>query len=706
MKTSRSPSVFLRRYRLILVSSLLIAVAGAMVVGAVLPNLYKASTLILIEPQEGQDDTFLLVLRAKERLQSPALAYRVIHDLGLMSDPEFNPRFRNTKKTNDNKTSSFKSLNVHGKSLGGEPSDLVDAQAQDVVQNFLKHLHISAQPGSSALSVEFLSLSPSRAALVANALVQNYITLRLEDYSQEHQKYTKWLSQKLLKLEQEISSEEDALRMYKQEHDLSEGALGLLSEEYLSALNERLAEAQAQKAQVKAELKQLLGKHNRAEKVKFAPAITGSPFLSYLRKEEESQKRSLVVLSNRYGEKHPKIIEAQAALSFIKKTIHAETVKAERELEEKVSKLEKKIDFLKEELDQSSQTHFENAPVFIKIYDFEHRIEALRSIYETFLAAQKNIDHRSEFQKTGLHIISYAHIPVRPTYPDRKSIMLWALGLAFAGATLLIFWREVFDKSFRDSFSLEKAFNLPCFALVPSCTERSPKERAHSILKNPSSPLAESVRTLRSALNLRTGSFGKKPKVITVTSSSPGEGKTTLSLWLGRQAAKAGEKVIVIDADLRRSNIHKTLEKKNDASLVEYLSDQKELDEVIQKDEASGLHIIYGRNVPNTALDLLSSEKMKKLVSSLAQIYDLVILDGPAALAVSDARVLSALSDHTLYAVSWNRTPHDMVEAGIRPFTDIHCKSLSFVMTNVDVQRQVRYGLGESIYEYGHYKTA
>ena len=246
---------------------------------------------------------------------------------------------------------------------------------------------------------------------------------------------------------------------------------------------------------------------------------------------------------------------------------------------------------------------------------------------------------------------------------------------------------------------MEAATGLPCFGLIPNAGSFKPPLLGRYALARPASPLAESVRTLRMLLNLRAKD--KRPKVITLTSSFPGEGKTTLSLWMARLAAAAGEKVIVIDADLRRPSIHKASGQKSDATLAEYLSGDMDLNQIIRKDADSPAHIIFGRSVPHEALDLVASEKMKVLVGHLRETYDFVIIDSPACLAVSDARLLATLSDCVLYIVKWDKTPREAVANGIKHFADIGYGPLVLVLSNVDMKKHARYGYADTAYYYG-----
>ena len=176
------------------------------------------------------------------------------------------------------------------------------------------------------------------------------------------------------------------------------------------------------------------------------------------------------------------------------------------------------------------------------------------------------------------------------------------------------------------------------------------------------------------------------------------------SSWLGQLAAQAGERVILVDCDLRRPNVHTALGQKNDVSLVEHLTGRADLDDVIQKDGDSGMDIIYARAVPHSALQLLSSDEMGTFVGELRKRYDLIIFDAPPCLAVSDARVLSTYSDMTLYGTAWAKTDQSSVAQGLKQFTDIKA-NVATVLMNVNVKRHAKYGFGDVFYAYGEELT-
>jgi capsular exopolysaccharide synthesis family protein len=184
------------------------------------------------------------------------------------------------------------------------------------------------------------------------------------------------------------------------------------------------------------------------------------------------------------------------------------------------------------------------------------------------------------------------------------------------------------------------------------------------------------------------------PKTVLVTSSISGEGKTTLSLSLSSLAARTGQRAIVIDCDLRRASVHRALGVANEAGLSNYLSGQVALDDIIEIEEATGLHYIpAGGRVPHPT-DLLGSQKMHAMLQLLEQSYDLIVLDTPPLLAVSDALVLVRAVDRVLFVVRWEKTRRDFVYAATKQIAEAGGNIGGIVLSQVDIRKQNRYGYG------------
>jgi succinoglycan biosynthesis transport protein ExoP len=681
---------------------------------------YSARTMVLLEAPGASSDVAReiyalapnlqvdtsLILGEVEVLRSRGLAEKVVQRLNLLSDPEFNPRFEGKSSLFDTLTQvdsvqSFKNLNLKPEETPNISRDILEQDLNGVVTNFLRNLRVRVVPGSFVMQVNFTSTSPRKAAMIANTVADAYIEQRLEEKFTAAKKVTDWLDKRLSSLRNQVRESEQAVERYRAENDLAEGIRGSFSAEQLSAMTNKLASAKAEEAEAIARLEQAKDFSKSSSKINSTSEVIASRLIQNLKHDESRLESQRSELATRYGPKHPVILNLDSELSKLRRTISEETRNIAKSVENEVSIAKARVVSLQESISEVSGQQNVNNDAMIRLRELQREAQSNQLIFDTFLETYKKADDQEELQDSEVRILSYAVPPRAPSYPNKVLLMSLSAAISLFLALALSLILEKMDNTFRSAGQLEKLANLPCYALIPLLEAMSRKAAGGYILKNPASTVAEAVRTLRMVVNLRAKTKGEKPKVITVTSSLPNEGKTTLSTWLGRLAAKSGERVIIIDCDLRRPSVHRSMGHSADDSLVDFLTGKKDLEEVVNKDEDSGVHVIYADAVPSSALDLVSSGKMEKLVASLRQVYDLVILDTPACLAVSDARVLANLSDQTLYAVQWDKTPREVVLSGIKQFSDAGLDSMALVLTSVDVKRHMKYGYGDAVYYYG-----
>ena len=292
-----------------------------------------------------------------------------------------------------------------------------------------------------------------------------------------------------------------------------------------------------------------------------------------------------------------------------------------------------------------------------------------------------------DLQQADAKVISRAVVPGSPYYPQKSVIYTIALFFAAAIGIALSIVLELLDNGFRTTKQLEEMTGYPTLGSVPKLSRQDRHEYPHNVAaKKPNSQFGEAVGSIRTSL-LLTG-VDQVPKVVLVTSSVPGEGKTSISLCLSSMAARAGQRAIVVDCDLRRAGLHQTLGVSNNLGLSNYLTGQVELSEVIDMEPSTGLHYITaGARVPHPT-DLLGSQQMYGLLHQLSSSYDLVVLDTPPLLAVSDALVLVREADRTIFVVRWEKTRRDFVAAAMRQLTESGAKIAGLVMSQVDLKKQ------------------
>ncbi len=696
--------MLLWRRKWIVVFIMVAALGVAFFITTILPTRYTATAHILIETKSIDHSSIdlqnfmssmrldtTLVLSEVEVIKSQELGRRVVRKLNMIPNSA-------------NGGGAFKTLSVHSSEMKDQ-NNVLDQDTARVVNAFLQNLHVKPIPGSFAIQVAYTSDNPEKAALITNTIVDTYIEERLNTKFRATQKVTSWLDDRLNVLRAQLRESESAIEDYKAKHSLLTGARYEMTGQQLSELNSQLVIAKSEKASAAAKLKDIEQWVDNPIGFESDESVMNSRNIQELKKTETDILRRKADLSSRYGAKHPSIININAELSDLKSKMRIEVANVAAGIRNDLSLAKQKVQAFENNLSEVEGIKKGENHSMIRLRELERESESNRMIFDTFLETYKRSDRQEELEEAEARILSYASAPDDPSYPNKPLIMSLTSAIAlFLGITLVLILEKL-DNAFRSASQLEARTGYSCYGLIPTAENVGKGGLGDYILNKPSSAVSESIRTLRMVLNLRANQDEQdRPKVITITSSLPAEGKTTLSTWLARLAAKSGEKVIVIDCDLRRPNIHRLMRKSNDKTIVDYLTGDVPLEDVVSKDEASGAHVIYARSVPNSALDLISSKKMSTLIASLKKAYDLVILDTPACLAVSDARLLANESDYTLYIVEWDKTPREVVTTGVKQFSDFGYKNLSLVLSNVDVKRHARYGYGDTAYYYGRFK--
>lgn len=647
-----------------------------------LPPLYTAHTQIIFPEQ---DKTFIQT-QAKV-LSSASLIHGVIKRTGLAYNPHYN---ENAAQQNQRKATAFKSLKAYDFELEDLSNVIIEKELDSVIKKFQKNLKVDHDQDTYVLDLYFTSHLPNLSAHILNRLVDNYLTYLSGTQPKINNKKDSAFIQKL---QNNVNAALENLKKFKNEK-LSQAHHIPFSETYKQAEQDFIA-AEARFAPF----------HNLGGTVTLKeddPIFLTVPKIRKLEKQRTIVHEKLQTLAGKYGPKHPEIIEQRERFETVVALLETEKLAFMRDLEEEYRIAKEKFEAIEEtERKDRVDAQIKRAGEDAIFQTLREQAEQAIETYKTY--EQSGGEHAAQ---NIAKILLRASAPQQPSHPKTLKLVAAGTFLSVLLAILITLWIEKRRNAFLSGRQLEEYLDLPCYALIPKAPSLKDYNSADLVLDEPSSPVTEAVRALRLMLRLKANANEEKEtKVVTLTSSYPDEGKTTLSCWLARLAAKAGDRVILIDADLRKPSVHKTFGFKNNLSLVEYLTGQNKLEEVINTEDPSGLHIIYGRSVPNNALDLLSSDKMDQLLRSLRKAYDLIIIDTPACLAVSDARAVNSFSDLLLYVVQWNKTNREVVHNGIRRFKEFDETEIATVLANIDLKKHVALGYGAVMQYYEHYKA-
>ena len=570
---------------------------------------------------------------------------------------------------------------------------------------FLARLDVVQLGEAHVLSVQFTSPDPAKAARIANAVANGYIAQELATRQADVARRRSWLSQRLEQLRVDVLHAEDAIATYRAKHQRLEDQGTRLGAVQMGALNTELIATQAELKAKQAKLDVL--RKLRADGADFEtiPEIASSPVIANLRQQQSDLRRQEAQAAQEYGPRHPKIIQLEAEQQEIVLKIHNEIQNILSADEREVAIVQNREQMLRDSLEQAQSAMAATRQAEVELGELERTAETSRTLYKTFLDRDQKLTEQQDALEPGIQLISSAAPPTTPSFPRPPLI----IGVGFTGslivATLLAFVVESLESGLRSGRQIETALKVPSLALVPRVTRPKGKLKLHQyLIAKPRSDYAEAVRAVQIALQYSNPD--RPPQIVLVTSSLPGEGKTTLALSLGASAAAAGHKTVVVDLDLRHPSVRRELNQSGMApGLVELISGEATLEQVTHIDRAQpNLHIITVRRNPANPVDLLASQKMAALMAQLRNRYRYVILDAPPMLGISDTRIAVPLADTTLFVVRWGKTKAEVAQNSMAALNECRAPVAGAVLTQVNLRRHARRAYGDAMQYYGKYK--
>ena len=649
------------------------------------------------------------ILTEIEVMRSRKLAERVIKDLQLDQDPEFNAKLRpaGPVKTFVKDTLGLDLFAAKGaqdaESTQLTVEELRGKESNKIIDAVLEGVKAKQIPRSRAVVINFTSESPRTAARVLNTLSEFYLVARLEDKFDNAQRASAWLASRIQTLRQKVEASEREIEQYRKRHGLFEGRGTSLITEQVSDLNTKLTDATIERRAAEARLAQVRNLKN-AESVDTAVQVLDSRLIERFREQELELERKEAELGQSLGARHPAMIQLQAEKQRFREKLQIEIGKIVQRAENEVvvargreAALQRDLGAVKGDMVLSNQAA-------IGLRALEREADANKLLLEQFLASfmQTSAQEDMRAQLPDARVVSPAVIPDQASYPRKTLIVLIAfLGSIVAGALLAVMM-ETLDAGFRSAEQIEALTQLPVMAHVPLLSAiKAGGERPETfILKRPDSAYAEAIRSLNTRLLLAFAD--RPPQVLVLTSAEPDEGKSTLGLSLARAQAQADRRVLLIDADFRRSRLASRVAGLSDQpGLFEVLSGQTTPEDAIQSDPASLADVIVSGSSSADRKVLGDASRLQTLLAGLRSRYDLIVIDAPPALALAEGQVIPMVADATLLVVRWGKTRKRVVRYTLDELTRYGMPVHGVVLNMVDVRKQAYYGYGDAGYYYG-----
>lgn len=657
--------------------------------------IYRANTTVLIESQETKvlsiEEVYGLNTEDQEYyqtqfeiLRSRDLAERVVKHLALTSHPLYDP------------SQAGQGLVASLMSMAGEPAaELTPSQTlEQVVDTVLMNLSIAPVRNTQLVRISFESPDPKVAAEVTDTFATQYIKHHMEEREGVTLKATDWLSERLGDLRNTLQESEQNLQEYRESEELVDvQGVQTLGADEIEEVTQRYVEAKQMRSQAETTYEQMkeLGPNPPAYLLLAIPSIQSNDLVSALSQRKSIADSRVTELSQRYGPKHPKIMSAVSEASSAEDQLYQQIISVADGIKTNYFAALQTERALQRQLATAKSSLQDINRKEIKLRELEREVETNRKLFNMFLTRAKETEEARGLQAAHARVVDPAVTPQKPVKPNKSISLIVAVFLSSSFAIGVAIFKESTRNTVRTSDDVEEKLGTPLLGFLPKVSSNKSSSTYRSFLGDPQSHFAESMRTVRTSFVL--SSMDNNNKVVLVTSSVPDEGKSTVALNLAEALGRM-EKVLLIDADLRRPSLSKVLELDHHLpGLAQLIGGKNSLKECVHEVESSSISVISTGNVQGVnPLEIVSSKRISLLIKQLGDKYDRIIIDSPPIHAVSDALVLAAQADSVMYVVKCDDTPAPVAAKGIKNLRAVGARITGVVLNQVDVKKAAHYG--------------
>jgi len=621
-------------------------------------------------------------------LQSDLLALEVIRELNMDRRPEFGGQ-----------TATTPSLE-----LAPDPLQVDPARASAMLGGFKGSLRVTLSQNSRIIEVHYRSADPQLAANVVNTLMQTYVEDNRKARFESTMQASDWLQKQLVDLQMKVETSQEKLVRYQKEHEI----LGIDEKQNiitskLDELNKVLTAAESERMDKEALYRMVeSGDPDAIATTAGGDSGSGSQAASALLATLLSKQADLKIqsadLNTQFGPSYPKLAQLNNQLKEVDSQIQSEMRKVASKVRGQYTTALRREGMLRDALEKQKQEANKLNESAIEYNLLKRDSETYRALYEGILQKLKEASVSAGLKSNNFRIVDGARPPTYPIEPNIPRNLAFALMLGLASGVGLAFLLEGLDNTIRTTEQAQNISGLASLGMIPLGSKSardgpnskrlviaSSKEAVELVTQvRPQSQMAESYRALRTSLLL--SNLGAPPKVIMVTSALPQEGKTTTSINCAVVLAQKGVRVLLIDADLRRPSIHKTLGMGPRSGLSNVLTGSTTLEQAITRTAIlPNLFVLPAGTPPPNPAELLASSNMRDVLAQLREQYDHIVLDTPPSLSVTDAVVLSPRADAVVLVIRSGKTTKQALRRARDILAQVNAKVVGVLLNAVDL---------------------
>jgi capsular exopolysaccharide synthesis family protein len=562
-------------------------------------------------------------------------------------------------------------------------------------------LHPTQNRESRVFAITVDNTDPELARALANAHVQSYLAATLAKRTRGADKSSKFLSTELDLAATALRDSEQKLYEFKEKNDIISVSL----EDKQSILAQDIARYSAALADSRIKRIDLAALRTRAEGLKGEDVLESPVFalasnsatVDILKQSYVAEKQKFLEIGEEYGPKSTTYIQQKKKVDDLYAQIEGEARRSMRELEERYQATIASENAFHAEVERLKTDALALGPLQVTYNDLIRQNKSAEESYNQLASRLRASTHESHNEQINVDELEYARTAHKVSPRMHVNIVIaFVLSLGFAIG--LAFLLDYMDRTVKTVEQVESAVGAPMLGVIPIVAEApagdDPKaqvERDLYVYAHPTSRAAECCRSIRT--NILFSSADRPMKTITVSSPRPREGKTTTTIYLGTAMAQAqsGGKVLLIDTDLRRPRLHKSLGINKQVGLTNLILGDATMDEVIKTTEIPNLYVLPSGPQPPNPAELLLTNRFKQVLADLEPNFDRILLDSPPVLAVTDAVVLSRLTSGVIIVAQAGKSTLDDVSNAARQFKDVNAPILGVILNDLDISDR-RYG--------------
>lgn len=704
----------IHKRRWIAMTSFLLVVVGTALYTLTATPLYESSVQILIESNDPNIVDFKGVVDQSQRtadyyqtqytiLKSRTLARRTLDKLKLWdhsyfgatpSVPQAQHGFASTLAGAVDASLAW----IQGWFAQEAPAAVDASETNDqtiAIDRLLKGLVVAPIRNSRIVDVRFRAPDARLAADVPNALAQAYIDQNLEQRFVSSKEANEWLSQQLAEQRQHVETSERALQDYRERNDaVSLQERQNIVVQKLADLNAAVTKARTERIQKEAAYNQIRMLQSNRTTLDTLPAIVSNSFIQQQKAQLADLQRQQVQSSDKLGPRHPEMVKLGLAIETAQSRIDGEISKVIESLRNDHQQAVAQEQSLTAALEQQKGEAQNLNRKEIDYSVLERDASANRQVFESLMQRMKETGVSSELRTSNVRIVDAAEVPKQAAFPRRALSFLISLLVGSVVAIGLAFFAEYLDNRIKHPDEITQYLDIPFLGMVPALKGGPAPvgaRRGTSPLINEGAPanFSECFRALRT--NLLFSTTEPSSRRIVITSTGPGEGKTMVASNLAVAFAQAGERVLLVDADLRRPRVHEVFDKNLKPGLSNVLVGNAKASEAVLSTSVQGLWVLPAGNHPPNPAELLGSRRATEFMASLSKHFDWVIVDTPPVMAVTDAALVAHNANGVVFVIGNEMTARDAARRAVGQLDQAKAKFLGAVLNRVDLQQNHYY---------------